>query len=73
MCLAKYKIDLNKRTNVIIRAKIAEFRNNNWTNKLKKLNVNNNSLWRMTKIFKNEFHPVSTLIKNNIEAITDGD
>lgn len=61
--LVKYKIDLNKRTNVI-KAKIAEFRNNNWTNKLKKLNVNDNSLWRMTKIFKNEFHPVYTLTKN---------
>ena len=68
--LSVYKRQMNRKVNEI-RARISKFRNDTWTKKLMKLNVNDNSLWRMTKIFKSEFHPVPTLQNNNTEAITD--
>ncbi|KAK2578997.1 hypothetical protein KPH14_012659 [Odynerus spinipes] len=42
-----------------------------WEKQLKKLNPNDNSLWRMTKIFKSEYLPMPTLHKNGTEAMAD--
>lgn len=56
-----------------IRAAIYEHRNEIWTNKLKKINIHDKSLWRMTKIFKTERQQVATLTKNTEEAITDAE
>lgn len=54
-----------------IRSAIINHRNETWRKKLEKLNVNDNSLWRMTKLFKNEFKLVPTIVKSGEEAITD--
>ena len=54
-----------------IRKAITKHRNNEWERKLKKLNPKDNSIWTMTKALKTEYKSIPTLIKNNIEAITD--
>ena len=69
---ADIKILLNKQTR-LIRSDILKFRNQNWQNKLLKLNPNNNSLWKMTKILKTEYQPIPTLQKNDEEAFTSLD
>lgn len=68
--IIEYKVQTIRKT-MEIKAKIAKYRNDKWTRKLQKLNINDNSLWRMTKIFKKEYHPISTLVKNDTEALTD--
>ncbi|CAK9799280.1 Probable RNA-directed DNA polymerase from transposon X-element [Anthophora plagiata] len=68
--IVEFKKLMKRKTNDI-RMAIVTHRNNTWTNKLQKLNTNDNSLWRMTKIFKSEFQTIPTLAKNNNEAITD--
>lgn len=65
-----FRNELNIKTHAI-RREIQKYRNEIWTNKLTKLNVNDNSLWRMTKIFKSDFQPISALKKANITAVTD--
>jgi len=68
----QYK-NIIKHTNNEIRIAVAKHRNDTWNRKLKKINPRDNSLWRMTKIFKNEFNPIPTLTTNGKEAITDLD
>ncbi|KAK2577593.1 hypothetical protein KPH14_012704, partial [Odynerus spinipes] len=66
-------IEYKEHSNILtrcIRKAIAEHRNKRWSEQLSKLNPNDNSLWRMTKIFKSEYQTIPTLIKNGIEAIT---
>ncbi|KAK2577940.1 hypothetical protein KPH14_012919, partial [Odynerus spinipes] len=55
----------------LIRIEVAKYRNKVWTNKLIRLKANDNSLWKMTKIFKKDYHPIPTLEKNDFEAVTD--
>ncbi|KAK2583960.1 hypothetical protein KPH14_006424 [Odynerus spinipes] len=57
--------------NRFIKKSIIEYRNNMWEKQLKKLSPNDNSLWRMTKIFKSEYLPMPTLHKNGTEAMAD--
>lgn len=59
-----YKLNRN------IKKKIFEHRNKKWNKQLQKLNPKDNSLWRMTKILKTEYHSVPTLEKSGYEAIT---
>lgn len=47
------------------------FRNKIWINKLNKLNVKDNSLWKMTKALKKQFEPIPTLKNYAITAMTD--
>ena len=56
--------------NRLISKKIKEYRNTKWEEKLEKLNPNDNSLWKMTKIFKKEYNHIPILEKNNKEAVT---
>lgn len=53
----KYK-DLVKIETKVIRIAIAKHRNDIWTKKLKKINSRDNTLWRMTKIFKNDYNAI---------------
>lgn len=64
-----YKIQFNRQTH-LINAEIFKYRNTKWGNQLKMLNPNDNSLWRMTKILKKEYHPIPTLHKNDEVAFT---
>lgn len=52
----------------MIRSEIFKYRNRMWEKQLRKLNPRDNSLWKMTKIFKNDYQPIPTLIKDNNEA-----
>ncbi|CAD6221967.1 GSCOCG00011676001-RA-CDS, partial [Cotesia congregata] len=56
-----------------IRTSIINYRNNEWSTKLEKLNPRDNSLWRMTKILKMEDNTIPTLVKNGAQAFTDCD
>lgn len=55
-----------------IKEKIKQYRNNKWTNQLKKLKPADSSLWKMVKIFKNDYNALPTLKNNDQEACTDG-
>jgi len=59
----QYKNIIKYTTNEI-RIAVAKHRNDTWNQKLKKINSLDNSLWRMIKIFKNEFNsiPILTLL-----------
>lgn len=69
---ARYKIELNQQVNEI-KKQIKEHRNDRWTKQLEKLKPTDNSLWRMTKIFKSEHKTIPTLKNNNMEAVTDAE
>ncbi|KAG7188343.1 hypothetical protein KM043_008000 [Ampulex compressa] len=56
--------------NRTIKRKIREYRNEKWNRQLQKLNPKDNSLWRMTKIFKTEYNTIPTLEKDDTEAVT---
>ena len=67
-----HKILLN-RLNNSIRSDIFNYRNKKWEKQLIRLNPNDNSSWRMTKILKNEYCPIPTLQENNEVAFTPSD
>lgn len=56
-----YKKIVKKETKAI-RIAIAKHRNDMWTKKLEKINPQDNSFWRMTKIFKNDYSTIPTFI-----------
>lgn len=51
--------------------KAVDFRNKLWTSKLKKVSVNDNSLWKMTKVLKKQYESVPVLQTQSTTAITD--
>ncbi|CAL7937375.1 unnamed protein product [Xylocopa violacea] len=55
----------------IIKRKITQYRYVKWENKLKNFKPKDNSLWKMTKMFKRPFKPIPTLQDNNTSAFTD--
>lgn len=65
-----YKENMQEQTKEI-RKLIHKHRNETWERKLKKINPRDNTIWKMTKIFKNEYIPIPTLEQNSVEAYTD--
>ena len=59
------------RVTYYIRDKILEIKNESWTRKLKKLNPADNSLWKITKSFKNKHAEIPPLINGNNMANTN--
>ena len=54
-----------------VRNEIRIYRNEKWTEKLKNINVQDSSLWKMTKVLKTQFETIPALKKDNKTALTD--
>lgn len=60
-----------KQLNTQIKSKIQEFRNNTWNTKLRNLDPQDNSLWKMSKLLRKKYEPMPPFKDNLKTYFTD--